>query len=145
MICSFVRYLFIIYHICSLLFLYLCITFYFILYICSLFFIFVCIWNCWSLHPARPAADCGWLLGQLFFGAQAFVPLVFFVFVWVILIIAVHISNVALKYKCTKTSGPLNSSFFAGGCYCTRGRRWHIAEEAKLQLVDIMQSIISEV
>ena len=35
--------------------------------------------------------------------------------------------------------------FFAGGCYCTRGRRWHIAKEAELQLVDIMQSIILEV
>ena len=82
---------------------------------------------------------------NLFLAHKLLSLLCFMYYWWVILIIAVHISNVALKWKCSKTSGPLNSSFFAGGCYCTRGRRWHIAKEAKLQLVDIMQSIISEV
>ena len=115
---------------CNRLWTYL-LNFFIIFYICSLSFIFACIWNCWTLHPATPAADCGWLLGQLIFGAQAFVPPLFLLFVLVISNIAVHIGNVALEWKCSKTSAPLNSSFFCGRlllykrtpmAYCKRGQ-----------------------
>ena len=136
--------------------------------------------NCWSLHPATPATDCGhicsifflylsiifcifssyfifvhYLLYLLVFGTagrciqQRLQPIVddcrdnlflahkllsllcFMYYWWVILNIAVHISNVALKWKCSKTSAPLNSSFFCGRlllykrtpmAYCKRGQ-----------------------
>ena len=71
--CIFVQclvYLFIIFYFLYLFiilyFLYLFIIFfifvhYFLFYsiYLSIFFIFVCIMNCWSLHPATPATDCG--------------------------------------------------------------------------------------
>ena len=31
-----------------------------------IFFIFVCIMNCWSLHPATPATDCGHICSIFF-------------------------------------------------------------------------------
>ena len=87
------------------------------------------LWNCWSLHPARPAVDCGWLLGQLIFGAQAFVPPVFLVFVWGNLIIAVLLWSENVPRPQGRWT--VNSSFFCGRlllykrtpmAYCKRGR-----------------------
>ena len=39
---------------------------YFLFSIFAHFFIFVCIMNCWSLHPATPATDCGHICSIFF-------------------------------------------------------------------------------
>ena len=45
---------------------YICALFSILFHIFVHFFIFVCIMNCWSLHPATPATDCGHICSIFF-------------------------------------------------------------------------------
>ena len=61
---------------------YICALFSILFHIFVHFFIFVCIMNCWSLHPATPATDCGHIC-SIFFLYLSIIFLYFFLIFYI--------------------------------------------------------------